>query len=222
MVEQKTLRICRVCGLKAHSEPELEMFSKHPNGRYGRENRCKKCTAKRMKENRNKNLEKYRETARRHRLKHRDRLNAKQREEHKKRMTFKGERIQLKKNPRKNICSVCGKKYPDDLKTQTCVHHLKYDESDPLAHTVEMCSSCHMKLHCPDIPKRKENYGRIVSVDGNTLIVEMRKDALARMKHKVGNLDEHLVRVFVNTRTLKEIKHFKDGLEGVLACPKKI
>jgi hypothetical protein len=63
------------------------------------------------------------------------------------RISFKGQRLLLTKNPRKNICSECGKRYPDDLKEQTCFHHDEYDENDPLANIRELCRSCHSKLH---------------------------------------------------------------------------
>lgn len=63
------------------------------------------------------------------------------------RTSLKGKIIFNLVNPRSNICSKCGKKYPDELTRQTCMHHEQYDESDPLAHTIELCHSCHGKLH---------------------------------------------------------------------------
>ena len=60
---------------------------------------------------------------------------------------FKGKPIFSDKNPRSNICSECGKSYPKDLIRQTNLHHIIYDENDPLAFTVELCVSCHVKLH---------------------------------------------------------------------------
>jgi len=55
------------------------------------------------------------------------------------RMLFKNKIIHLDKNPRIGICSLCG------IKTKTSMHHLIYDETNPLKHTIEICNSCHMK-----------------------------------------------------------------------------
>jgi len=60
---------------------------------------------------------------------------------------FKGKRIGFDENPRSNVCSKCGKKYPEDLKQQTHIHHIKYDSKNPLAHTIELCGSCHGIAH---------------------------------------------------------------------------
>lgn len=41
------LRKCKVCGLEAHTEQELELFTKNKGTLYGRENTCRKCTGDR-------------------------------------------------------------------------------------------------------------------------------------------------------------------------------
>ena len=54
------------------------------------------------------------------------------------RLQFKGKTLLLKENPRKGICSKCGKK------TRTHIHHFaEYHENNPLKDTIELCSSCH-------------------------------------------------------------------------------
>jgi len=58
-----------------------------------------------------------------------------------KRIKFKDKRIFLETNPRIGVCSWCRKK------GRTNIHHLQYDENNPLAHTVEICPSCHIKEH---------------------------------------------------------------------------
>jgi hypothetical protein len=63
-----------------------------------------------------------------------------------KRINFKGKNKRLKINPRKGVCSLCGAMKGIDCK-RTAMHHLIYDESDPLANTIELCLSCHMKEH---------------------------------------------------------------------------
>jgi hypothetical protein len=55
------------------------------------------------------------------------------------RIHYKGKDICLSFNPRKGICTKCGK----EGKTQ--LHHEEYDDNDVLAHTVELCVSCHSK-----------------------------------------------------------------------------
>jgi hypothetical protein len=58
-------------------------------------------------------------------------------------------RFNLGEQLRKNICSLCGKKYPDDLKLRTNLHHVTYNDEKPLEGVIEVCNSCHAKLHFP-------------------------------------------------------------------------
>lgn len=39
----EALRVCRGCGLEAHTEQDLELFKKNVSLRHGRRNFCKKC-----------------------------------------------------------------------------------------------------------------------------------------------------------------------------------
>ncbi len=55
------------------------------------------------------------------------------------RILFKGKRIRLYRNPRKGICQLCNKK------GLTNIHHIKYDDADPLAYIIELCIPCHTK-----------------------------------------------------------------------------
>lgn len=43
MMAAQALRVCRGCGLEAHTEEELESFRKLKSGRHGRRNVCKRC-----------------------------------------------------------------------------------------------------------------------------------------------------------------------------------
>lgn len=63
------------------------------------------------------------------------------------RITFKGERIYLKDEPRKGICSKCDKSIEKGEVERTVLHHLKYDPDNPLENTVELCPSCHRLEH---------------------------------------------------------------------------
>lgn len=61
-----SLRKCRECGLEAHTEEDLELFTKSKKGKYGRGNLCKGCNSKRgltwQKDNREKTTKRTKET----------------------------------------------------------------------------------------------------------------------------------------------------------------
>ena len=58
-----------------------------------------------------------------------------------KRILFKDQRIHLKQEIRKGICSQCGHI------GRTNMHHITYDESNPTAYTIELCVPCHNREH---------------------------------------------------------------------------
>ena len=55
---------------------------------------------------------------------------------------FKDKYVYLNKKVRIGICSKCGKQGG-----KTDIHHDKYDDSNPLAHTRELCVLCHKLEH---------------------------------------------------------------------------
>ena len=57
------------------------------------------------------------------------------------RVTFLGKQLQLDSNPRRGVCSQCG------FVGRTDLHHIKYDPTNPLANTIELCKPCHRKGH---------------------------------------------------------------------------
>jgi len=59
------------------------------------------------------------------------------------RISFRGKRILLKENPRKGICSNCGKSVAKGEIKTTNIHHTKYHYDDPLKDTIELCVKCH-------------------------------------------------------------------------------
>lgn len=65
-----------------------------------------------------------------------------------------GKPIYLKEDPKKGVCVVCGAIRGQDKCKITHMHHDKYTE-DPLAHTRELCASCHGKLQKGVKRKRK-------------------------------------------------------------------
>jgi hypothetical protein len=72
-----------------------------------------------------------------------------------KRLSFKEKRIYLSANPRKGVCTWCGKKKGESYIThygktaivRTLLHHKQYHPEDPLRDTVELCWGCHVKAH---------------------------------------------------------------------------
>ena len=50
---KEPLRVCKVCGLKAYTEEDLEQFYKHKNSKHGRVLLCKSCGAKKQREYQN-------------------------------------------------------------------------------------------------------------------------------------------------------------------------
>lgn len=54
---------------------------------------------------------------------------------------FKGKSIHTDHIVRKGSCQNCGKT------GLTNMHHTQYDSNNPLAHTIELCISCHNKEH---------------------------------------------------------------------------
>jgi hypothetical protein len=53
-----SLRKCTECGKEAHTEDQLELFTKSKKSKYGRENLCKECCSTNNKEWRKRNKEK--------------------------------------------------------------------------------------------------------------------------------------------------------------------
>lgn len=63
-----------------------------------------------------------------------------------KRLKYRGINMVFDKDIRTGICHFCKKSARKGQITRTILHHLKYDDSDPLAWTVEVCPSCHYKV----------------------------------------------------------------------------
>lgn len=63
------------------------------------------------------------------------------------RISFKGKAIYTKTNPRIGTCTFCKRTIKNGELKRTVMHHIEYDELNPLAHTVELCSRCHINYH---------------------------------------------------------------------------
>lgn len=148
-------------------DSDLERFKKGKRSKHGRENNCKECYRKKYGKEYLKGG-KYYDTVvanvRRWQKKNPEKLKESMRRSRLKRIEFKGKQIYLDENPRTNVCSKCGHKYPDDLKQRTCMHHKIYDDNNPLNHTTELCHSCHTKLHMKTRePLKRDDNGRFIS-----------------------------------------------------------
>lgn len=75
------------------------------------------------------------------------------------RIKYKNTSIYLGKPIRRGNCSICNKSVAKGEIKKTVLHHIQYDDTDPLAHTIELCPSCHSKqtieLEQVILPKRK-------------------------------------------------------------------
>ena len=129
-VNKYVLRKCIDCGLEAFNEEDLELFCKGKRKPYGRQTICKNCYNIRCRD-----PKKYKPSQ--------DKSDKKWRL---KRIKFLGKTIYVSEN-RTNVCTKCGRKYPEELTQQTCMHHEIYDHQNPLAHTIELCKPCHNRLH---------------------------------------------------------------------------
>ena len=64
----------------------------------------------------------------------------------KRRLRFLGPQITI--NPiRIGVCSFCERSIEKGEIKQTQLHHTKYDLTNPLKHTIELCVRCHRRQH---------------------------------------------------------------------------
>ncbi len=64
----------------------------------------------------------------------------------KRRITYLGDQKFFDQEVRTGICYLCKREGRAQKKKTTVLHHLKYDHSDPLAWTLEVCTSCHWQI----------------------------------------------------------------------------
>lgn len=94
-------------------------------------------------------FQRYRD-ANKDKIKERNKLN------HGRLLRFKGKHVWLSYNPRIGICAECHRSVHETEIKVTNLHHFKYDDLDPLAHTIELCVDCHNKLD----PRPRNNLGQ--------------------------------------------------------------
>ena len=139
--------ICRVCGLESKGDADLILFVKSSNCKSGYQNLCKKCNNERCRVWRKENKEHMKTYYQGWKTANQEHLKQYEEERRKHVCYFKNKILRLEEVSRTNICYLCGKSYPKDLDAQTSLHHILYDESDPVANTIELCNVCHGKLH---------------------------------------------------------------------------
>jgi len=59
---------------------------------------------------------------------------------------FRGEKIVYDQDIRIGECLVCKRNGKAQWRPRTYLHHLCYDDTDPLAYTIEVCGKCHYKI----------------------------------------------------------------------------
>ncbi len=72
------------------------------------------------------------------------------------RLTYKGKVVMLKEAPRIGVCNLCRAVVPFDC-GRTQMHHEEYDDTNPLAHTIEACPRCHIETKNFDTEKMRTN-----------------------------------------------------------------
>ena len=61
-------------------------------------------------------------------------------------LTYRGQKMVFDQDIRTGECYFCKKTGRVQRTQKTNLHHLKYDDSDPLAWTLEICTSCHYRV----------------------------------------------------------------------------
>lgn len=64
-----------------------------------------------------------------------------------KRLKYKDKQIRIKQNIKTGYCSRCSNNIYDGSCNLTSLHHIRYNDDDPLKHTIELCNPCHRKQH---------------------------------------------------------------------------
>ena len=77
-----------------------------------------------------------------------------------KRQKYRGKSIVYDMNIRTGECQFCRKSDKKGETSRTILHHLKYDDSKPLAWTVEACPSCHYKVDKKNKNKIDRHYAK--------------------------------------------------------------
>ncbi len=148
MVENE--KICLYCGVSFTTHKSNKKYCsdlcgvKFRNRKYRQTPHGRKVTNKIQLRSHHKNREKRLESMREY---HKTDGYKRAREKYNKKrnlgISFKGEWIVLGFEPRTGICSLQGI-IDHPIFYTTVMHHYRYDENEPLAHTFELCVNCHL------------------------------------------------------------------------------
>jgi len=75
-------------------------------------------------------------------------------------ITFRGKKIVYDQDIRTGICYFCKRAGNPQYSGPTYLHHVIYDNSNPLAWTVEVCGKCHYKVDKNNKRILDNRYGR--------------------------------------------------------------
>jgi len=76
------------------------------------------------------------------------------------RLTYRGQKMVFDQEIRTGECYFCKKSAKKGEIKKTILHHLKYNDWDPLAWTIEVCPSCHYKVDWKNKKKIDMYYSR--------------------------------------------------------------
>ncbi len=93
------------------------------------------------------NPEKRKESMQKYILANPEKIKANMAKQNPKRFMYNGKTLSNSTSPRKNTCSNCNRTVESGDIKRTNLHHVEYDDSNPLTHTVELCIRCHTREH---------------------------------------------------------------------------
>jgi len=73
---------------------------------------------------------------------------------------FRGRKIVYDQDIRSGICYFCKRDGRPQRTGPRYLHHVKYDDSDPLAWTIEVCAKCHRKIDSKNRKILDRYYGK--------------------------------------------------------------
>src|SRR3989304_5747869 len=75
-------------------------------------------------------------------------------------MTYMGRKRYFDQDVRTGVCYFCKKEGRAQKSKITYLHHVKYEHSEPLDWTIEVCSSCHYQIDGYNRQKVDSHFGR--------------------------------------------------------------
>jgi len=75
-------------------------------------------------------------------------------------LTYLNQKKYFDQDVRTGVCYFCKKEGKPQRSVPTYLHHLKYEHSDPLAWTIEVCSKCHYQIDKHNQKRLDEIYGK--------------------------------------------------------------